>query len=155
MRRLLFLLWLGLVLAGAPARATECSLATEQMAKAHAERAAAFMRVHGPEAAFAAFMNRNGPFIAGDLYVFVLDFEGTLRASGAWQESVGARIYFNPDGNSTIVGEILRVAREQGQGWVEYSWFNPCNRQRQPKASYVIRVGEFIVGVGAYKRPGV
>jgi len=155
MRKLLLLFWLGLALAAAPARAEPCSLATEEMAKAHAERAAAFMRIHGPEAAFAAFMNRSGPFIAGDLYVFAFDFDGVLRASGAWQDSVGARIYFSPDGNSTIVGDMLRVAREKGQGWVEYSWYNPCNRQRQPKASYVIRVGDFVIGVGAYKRPGV
>jgi signal transduction histidine kinase len=50
---------------------------------------------------------------------------------------------------------MRRLALDSGKGWVEYSWYNPCSRKLEPKASYILRVGDFIVGVGAYKKPGV
>ncbi len=149
-----------LVLAAAPARGSDpCPTATLEAAKALAERAAGFLAKTGPDVAFPRFMNRQGGFVAGDLYVFVFDFEGTLRASGGWPETVGSRVGVadgTDDGASGgIYTRMRRLALDAGKGWVEYAWYNPCTRKMEPKASYIVRVGNFIVGVGAYKKPGV
>lgn len=142
------------------ARAGErCATATLDAARALAERAAGFLADSGPEVALPRFMNPAGGFVAGDLYVFVFDLDGRLRASGGWPETVGARIGprigLGDGASSGIYTRMRRLALETGKGWIEYSWYNPCTRQMEPKASYIVRVGDFIVGVGAYKKPGV
>jgi len=153
------LLFLILLLGSAPARADPCPTATLDSARALAERAAGFLAASGPDVAFPRFMNREGEFVAGDLYVFVFDLDGRLRASGGWPETVGARIGLDDGdgfgGGDGIYTRMRRLALEADKGWVEYSWYNPCTRKMEPKASYILRVGDFIVGVGAYEKPGV
>jgi len=39
----------------------------------------------------------------------------------------------------------------QDAGWVEYKWQNPVSKAIEAKATYVVRVGQYSVGVGAYK----
>ena len=137
-------------------RANErCATATLDAARALAERAAGFLAESGPEVAFPRFMNPAGGFVAGDLYVFVFDLDGRLRASGGWPETVGARVGIDDGADGGIYTRMRRLALEAGKGWVEYSWYNPCTHKMEPKASYIVRVGNFIVGVGAYKKPGV
>lgn len=149
---LLFLLALG----AAPARAADpCPTATLDSAKALAERAAGVLAASGPGEAFPRFMNPKGGFVAGDLYVFVFDLEGRLRVSGGWPETIGARIGVDEGTGDGIYTRMRRLALNAGKGWVEYAWYNPCTRRMEPKASYILRVGDFIVGVGAYKKPGV
>ncbi len=139
--------------AGGARAADRCATATLESARALAERAAAFLAAAGAETALPRFMNPKGGFVSGDLYVFVFDLEGRLRASGGWPATVGARIGDGAGGS--IYARMRRLALDVGHGWIEYSWYNPCTRQMEPKASYILRVGDFIVGVGAYKKPGV
>jgi cytochrome c len=153
--RCLRLLLLLVSFAAAPAAALQpCATATLDSARALAERAAGFLAAAGPDVAFRHFMNPAGGFVEGDLYVFVFDLEGRLRASGGWPETVGARIGID-DGAGGIYARMRRLALDAGKGWIDYSWYNPCTRKLEPKASYILRVGDFIVGVGAYKKPGV
>lgn len=131
-----------------------CPVATEERAKALAERAAAFLKSRGAAVALPAFTARTHGFGAGDLYVFVFDFHGTMLASGGWPEHVGVNIV-GPDSGGPYA-RIRRLARSgPGRGWVHYYWYSPCTRSMQPKMTYVIRVGSYIVGVGAYMVPGV
>jgi hypothetical protein len=156
--RSLRLLVIALALGVHPATgAGACPTATLESAKALAERAAGFLAARGPDVAFARFMNPAGGFVEGDLYVFVFDLDGRLRASGGWPETVGARVGLDAGdaGGDGIYTRMRRLALDAGKGWVEYSWYNPCSRRLEPKASYILRVGDFIVGVGAYKKPGV
>ena len=154
--RILGALVMVLALGAAAARATErCPTATLDAARALAERAAGFLAASGPEVALPRFMNPAGGYVAGDLYVFVFDLDGKLRASGGWPETVGARIGLDGGAGGGIYTRMRRLALEAGKGWIEYSWYNPCTRKMAPKASYIVRVGNFIVGVGAYKKPGV
>ena len=144
------------LLVAAPAAAAErCPNATLAAAKSLAERAAAHLAAHGPAASLKRFMDPKGGFVEGDLYVFVFDLEGRLVASGGWPETVGARVIGPEDAGPNIYLAMRRLALGEGRGWVDYTWYNPCSRVLEPKASYIIRVGDYIVGVGAYKRPGV
>jgi hypothetical protein len=156
MMRKISLVLLLCVLGAAPAPGSErCPTATLEAARALAERAAGFLAASGPEVALPRFMKPDGGFVSGDLYVFVFDLEGRLRASGGWPDTVGSRIMGDDGASSGIYTRMRRLALQSGKGWVEYSWYNPCTRKMEPKASYIVRVGDFIVGVGAYKKPGV
>lgn len=136
--------------AALPASAADCDLADLDEAKALALKAAELLEKEGPKKALVKFMVP-GPFIDRDLYVFVLDMEGTLWASGAFPEGIGTNAWEAQDsGGNFFVQEMIRIAAVEGEGWVEYDFFNPCTGERSPKASYVKRVGPLIVGVGAY-----
>ena len=158
-RTIVFVAFIGVLMAGIGVRAPAassllCPVATPERAKALAERAARYLAQNGAQKSFTAFMRRDGGFIDGDLYVFVFDGGGVLRASGGWPETVGSRVTLSQDG-SGIVWRMFQLARTKGRGWVHYSWYNPCSRQLEPKMSYIIKVKGFIVGVGAYKKVGV
>ncbi len=132
-----------------------CAQATRPVAQALAERAAAHLAKAGPKQGFADFQDPAGGFLDGDLYVFVFDFPGVLVASGGFPQHVGRNLLNHGGAATENVGAMLRVAKEQGKGWVEYQWLNPCSGRRETKISYVVRVGDHIVGVGAYLREGV
>ena len=132
-----------------------CPVATEDRARELAGRAAAFLESKGAAVALPAFTVRTDGFGAGDLYVFVFDFHGTMLASGGWPNNVGVTVV-GPADDGGPYARIRRVASsESGRGWVHYTWYSPCTHSRQPKRTYVIRVGPYIVGVGAYMVPGV
>ena len=133
-----------------------CPVATEQRARALAEKAAVFLKARGPDRAFAAFTARTDGFGSGDLYVFVFDLQGMLRASGGWPGQVGSRVTGPADDGNGLYHRFRRLAlAKPGRGWIHYNWYSPCTRTLRPKMTYIIRVGGFIVGVGAYKIPGV
>jgi cytochrome c len=133
-----------------------CAQATRPIAQALAERAAAHLAKVGAEQAFRDFQDPAGGFLDGDLYVFVFDFEGTLMASGGFPQAVGRNLVVNyHEPSRTYVSGLIALARAQGKGWHEYVWRNPCTGRRETKISYVIKVGDLIVGVGAYLREGV
>ena len=155
-RTILSAVFLLSVLAAAPgvhAFDPRCPVATEARAKGLAERAAAFLKSKGAAVALPAFTARTHGFGAGDLYVFVFDFHGTLVASGGWPQHVGATV-IGPDSAGGPYGRIRSLAASPaGRGWVHYNWYSPCTRSMQSKMTYVIRVGAYIVGVGAYTVP--
>jgi signal transduction histidine kinase len=125
--------------------------ATKEEAQAMATKAADFLKKEGSETAFAAF-NAGGDWRNGDLYVFVLDKTGTWRASGARPELVGKNELNTADADGKLfIKEIVAIDKT---GWVDYKFKSPADdqvHQVHPKNSYFVRVGDFLVGAGAYK----
>jgi hypothetical protein len=114
---------------------------TPEEAKELATKAAAFVKSNGADAAIKAFNTPGGEWHKADLYVFVIDSAGLYLA-----------------GNPTLVGKnisdrsyVKEFLATKDTGWVNYSIVNPTTQKEEPKTSYVIRVGDDIVGVGAYK----
>ena len=108
-----------------------------------ATKAADFLQKEGPDKAFAAF-NAGGDWRDGDLYVFVIDKTGTWRASGARPEEIGTKA----DLDKPDIKETLAIDKS---GWVDYKFKSPADDQEHDKSSYIVRVGDFLVGAGAYK----
>ena len=113
-----------------------------------ATKAADFVQKEGPDKAFAAF-NAGGDWRNGDLYVFVVDKTGTWRASAARPELVGKNDIYTADDNGKLFMKAI-VAVDKN-GWVDYKFKSPVDDQLHDKSSYIVRVGDFLVGAGAYK----
>ena len=122
---------------------------TLEEAKAMSLRAADFLRQEGPEKAFPVFNAKDGPFHDRDLYVMVYDNTGLNVAHGANAALIGKQLIDLKDTDGKpLIRELVSV---KDQGFVEYKWPNPITRKIEQKATYVVRVGDYLVGVGAYK----
>lgn len=122
---------------------------TPDEARSMAIRAADLLRAKGPALAFAAFNDKTGAFHDRDLYVFVYDSSGHAVAHGLNPALIGKDMTGLKDvDGKEFVRAFIAVT---DTGWIEYKWLNPATRTVDPKTSYVIRVGEYLVGVGAYR----
>lgn len=138
----------------APSSATTqpgCPVSTLNAARALATKAAAYFKAHGPAASYARFQDPRGGFLSGDLYVFVIGMDGVLNFNARYPQYVGSSL----GGPNALGSRVLAIARDKRRGWVRYRWFSPCTGRMEPKISYFIRVGEYVVGAGAYLKLGV
>jgi len=125
------------------ARATpSCPAGSPVEAKKLAERAAKVLAAVGGAAAFRRYRDPSGPFVRGDLYVFVIDRDGIIVENVGFPEVIGS--------GGFELRSRFGAAVARGRGWVRYNWYNPCSRRIEAKMSYLVRVGDLIVGVGAY-----
>lgn len=148
----LMLLVVIVTMTAAPVRAAETG--TEDEAKALVERALAFYREKGREAAFAAFSDPKGAFVDRDLYVLAGDLNGVFLAHGTNRGLIGKNLSELKDVNGKfIVRSMVEVARTSPQGgWVDYVWTNPTTKKLEPKKTWIRAVDDFFVGVGVYDR---
>ena len=126
---------------------THVKHATKDQAQTMATEAADAVKKDG-EKAFTAF-NSGDEWKDGDLYVFVIDKTGTWRASGARPELVGKNDLNTADSDGKLfVKEIMAIDKD---GWIDYKFKSPADNQEHEKSSYIVRVGDFLVGSGAYR----
>ena len=124
--------------------------ATPDEAKAMAIKAVEYLKSAGPEKAFAEFDAKDGRWHDRDLYVTVLDSNGVAVAQGNNPGLVGKSVIDlrDVDGKS-FAREMIAV---KDASWVNFKWQNPVTKAVEPKTSYEVRVGEYVVGVGAYSK---
>lgn len=95
---------------------------------------------------------RPGRFLDRDLYIFVLDREGTYRIMGADRAKSGMHTRELPgvDADKLMHDIIDRV--DGGGGWVEYNIVNPVTGDVRGKSSFVLPIdAQLVVGCGAYR----
>jgi hypothetical protein len=131
---------------GAAAHAAD--RATPDEAKAMSVKAAAFLKENGPEKAFPAFQAKEGAWHDRDLYVFVQDGKSVMVSHGTNPALIGKPMLELKDVDGKPFNR--EMAAVTGEGWVSYKWQNPTTKAVEPKSAYIVRVGEYIVGVGAY-----
>lgn len=125
---------------------------TADEAKAMLDRAVAFYKTNGPEKAFSAFNDPDGPFVDKDLYIFVVDMKGNVVAHGARAGLIGQGMSEIKDADQkNFIGEMVAVARAKGAGTVNYWWESPQFQVVEEKCSYIERVDEVVLGCGYYK----
>lgn len=136
------------LLGSAPVAAND-KYGTKEEAQALCEKAAEILKADKKKA-LEAFQDKNGEFFSKDLYVFVNDKEGVFIAHGTKPALVGKSGLAMKDANGfEFVKAFLEV---KDKGWVDYKWGDPTdNNKVKDKSSYIIRVGDDIVGVGYYK----
>jgi len=126
---------------------------TADEAKAMAENAAAYLKEMGADKAFAAFNDKaNTQFHDRDLYVFVRSMDGNTVAHGANPGMIGHTSLELKDPDGKLYNkEMIDLANSRGSGWVDYRWVNPISKKIEPKSSFIIKAGDYVVGVGFYK----
>jgi cytochrome c len=122
--------------------------ATPDEAKALAEKAAAYLKENGPEKSFPVFQSKDGGFQDRELYVTVQDSKGNMASHGTMPAMIGKSMLDLKDVDGKAFNREIQAIKDTG--WVEFKWLNPVTKAVEPKKMYEIRVGEYIVGVGAY-----
>jgi cytochrome c len=149
-RRLVLLLPL---LLGLASTAWAAERPTQEQIKALTIKAAGLVAASGVEKAREAF-HRDGEFRFGEVYVNVIDVNGTWLIYPPNPRNEGKSVLNVRDSNGKLlVQEIIQVARDKGEGWVEYHWLNPASNRIEPKITYVKNVPDkgVIAYIGLYK----
>lgn len=134
----------------APAQAGE--FATPAEAKAMLDKAVAYVKANGVEKAAAAFMDPKGGFRDRDLYISMSRMSDGVRLAHVNPKAVGKSLYGSTDVDGKPYGdEMMEVASTKGKGTVTYRFPNPVTKQPMEKVSYIERVGDVLLLVGAYK----
>jgi cytochrome c len=124
-----------------------------EQVQALVDDAVAFMKKVGPEKAFVAFNDPKGKWIKDDLYVFAFDPKGVYKATGFRPERTGSNAWEMTDAAGLkVVQEIIKKAKRNGSGMVDYLWKNPSTGKLENKTSYVVQVGDYVIGAGFYHR---
>lgn len=126
---------------------------TQDEVKALTLKAAEMVAAKGVDESAKTF-NAEGDYKFGEIYVNVIDMAGVWLIYPPKPEGVGRSVLNVKDADGKfLVQDIIKVAQEKGEGWVEYRWLNPTTSQIQPKVTYVKRVPgkDLITYIGIYK----
>ena len=91
-----------------------------EMALLLARSAASYLRSNSDEEAFAAFSDTNGKFIRGDLYVFVIGFDGICKVWGDTYELIWRQVQNAKDDSGKPYVQIFINTSKEGPGQVTY-----------------------------------
>lgn len=142
--RLIVVLWSMLTLLSTAAWAD-----SEPQARSLLARAVEYYQMQG-DAAFAAF-SRQGEFIDGEHYVFVVDTNGVMLASGGT-----SAVLIGRDVRETLAPELRQAFQQalsdsgEGVRIAECRWMNALDGRAERKRVFFQRVGDRIVAVGLY-----
>ena len=125
---------------------------TPAEAKAMLDKAIAFYKANGQAKAFAAFNDPKGPFVAKDLYIYVVDMNGKMLAHGAKPGLIGKSMKdIKGADQENFLEESVWLAKNLGVGMVDYKWENPKTLVVEQKCAYFQKVGDVILSSGFYK----
>jgi two-component system NarL family sensor kinase len=88
-----------------------------------------------------------------DGYFFVYDLQGNSLMHSRQPELVGQNLWDMRDSQGRYtIRELIKGAREEGGGYVEYEWRKPSSAQMAPKLGYVTALPRWnwMVGTGLY-----
>lgn len=153
MHRRYFLGLAAALLAAAPHAGATDTHGTREQAIAMVQKAVALISSQGKDKAFAVIDDPTGPFVSGDLYVFVSSIDdGTTLAHGANKALIGKNLLHLKDADGKLfVQAMIDVAQSKGEGWVDYKWPNPVTHKIESKTSFVKKAGDVFVGCGVYQ----
>jgi len=140
------------MLAAVPAMADETASKEECVIKCR--EAAAMINSQGLEKAVQKIGDQNGPFVWKDSYVFLMDMKGKMLAHPFKPELTKKEhclLITDPTGKALFV-HFVNLARSSGEGWVEYMWPKPGKDTPRKKITYIYRVpnSDLFVGAGVY-----
>lgn len=105
------------------------------------QRAVAEVTRRGPSAAAAKFNDREAGFHKRDLFVVLSDFRGFLLAHGGEPTLIGTDTFELTDAKGFFyVKAAITVARDQGNGWIDYEVRNPATGRASLKSTYLEKV---------------
>ena len=125
---------------------------TPQKVVSLVEKSVQLIQEKGPEAAFPVLSDPEGEFVDGELYVFTYDMDGTI-VQHLRPRLLGKNMMNIKDKEGKCLAcDFVRIAKEEGRGWSQYWWPKPGSREVSVKVSYIMKVPnhELFVGAGVY-----
>ncbi len=138
--------------ASAPSTASATAQPKKADVQAFVDKAVAYARINGKDAALQTFTAPGGEFHQGQLYIYAYDFNGNVIAHGGDKTLVGKNLLDMKDPTGVpVIQELVKLAKS-GSGWLYYTWANPANANKQePKLGYVVKVDDtWFLGSGTY-----
>jgi hypothetical protein len=115
------------------------------------ESAVAHVHEVGKGKAIKDFMDLNGSWVRGDVYIFAHDFNGTTLCLPYLPKEVGTNRLDIKNDQGIYINREMRSIALNGSGFYEYSWPNPISNQSESKISYVTKVDDtWWLGSGIY-----
>jgi len=107
----------------------------------------------GNESCLKEFNKKDGAFIKGELYMFAYNFEGVNQALGSNPKLVGKNLFKLKDASGLmLIQELIKIAKTDGEGWLDYKWSHPIKKKIADKRSFIKRIdGDMFIGTGFYK----
>jgi signal transduction histidine kinase len=103
-------------------------------------------------AALKKFMDLNGTWVRGDVYIFAQDFNGTCLCLPYLPEAIGTNRLNIQNDQGVYINRDMQAIALNGSGYYEYSWKNPISNQTQSKVSYVTKIDDtWYMGSGIYQ----
>jgi cytochrome c len=134
-----------------PASAGE--YATKDEAMALVKQAITRVAEVGMDKAKPEFMDHAGKFVDRDLYLIVIDNDGTRVVHGQNPKLVGKQYFEAVDVNGKEYGkEVQQIAVGPGKGWFTFAFKDPITAKVLPKENYVEKAGDYTYLAGAYTR---
>jgi cytochrome c len=134
-----------------PAAAGE--FATKDEAVALVKQAIAHVAEVGIAKAAPEFMDHSGKYVDRDLYLIVIDKEGTRVVHGQNPKLVGKPYFDSVDVNGKAYGkDVQQIATGSGTGWVSFAFKDPITGKVLPKEAYVEKSGDYTFIAGVYNR---
>ncbi|MDZ4165698.1 MAG: cache domain-containing protein [Smithellaceae bacterium] len=151
MKKILATIFVSFFLFGIAGTTLASEFGTKAEAEALVKKAVAYLKAQGKDKAFAEISNPKGRFIDRDLYVVVYDMKGTCVAHGFNQKMIGKDLIDmkDPDGKE-FVKERVEFGKTKDKFWQDYKFTNPVTKKIEQKAMYMEKVGDVLVGAGAY-----
>jgi hypothetical protein len=144
---------LGIALLWALVASSQAQVTSDgEQARRLLQSAVEYYRMQG-DAALAAF-SWQGEFIDGQHYVFVVDTQGTMLASGG-----SSAVLIGRDVSTLLEPELRTafaraLASEEGRvESAEYRWMNVRDGRVEDKYALLRKVGHHLVAVGYYREP--
>ncbi|RLV60855.1 hypothetical protein D5018_05145 [Parashewanella curva] len=118
-------------------------------AKQNIKRAKAYIKSNGREAYFQALKAKK--FSDPNYHMFAIDYRGNflahpiaqLNGVNGWKLRDPNRIY--------MVREMVKIARNNGRGWLEYQSINPYTGKEASQLVYIERVNNrFFIGIAMH-----
>ena len=128
--------------------------ATKEECVVKCNEAATYVQNHELEKAIEVIGDPSGPFVWKDSYVFLMNLEGKMLAHPFKPELTKKKhclLITDPTGKALFV-HFVNLARDSGDGWVDYMWPRPGERTPRKKQSYILRIPDtdLFVGAGVY-----
>jgi signal transduction histidine kinase len=123
-----------------------------EQAKALLAKSVAYVKANGKEKALAAFMDKKGDFVQGDLYITVIDMKGKTLAHPFVPRLIGmSNLDLEDADGKKFYRERIEIATAKGHGEQDYNVLNPKTKDIEHKVAYFEKVGDIILTSGTFK----
>lgn len=110
------------------------------------DRAVTLIELSGCEQAFDACGDSRRPLAWRDLYIFVVDMDGSVLAHGAQNDMIGKNIMYRRDSyGRPIIKDMIEKSMTDTEGWINYKWRKPMTRSISNKSIYFRKIGDNLV----------